>query len=71
MTSFIHGMMMKVLLSSGGGIGRRARLRTWWGNPWGFESPPEHHLQKLLFANLFWFCQKFYGLCEDPPCSHP
>ena len=22
-----------------GGIGRRARLRIWWGNPWGFESP--------------------------------
>lgn len=27
---------------SGGGIGRRARLRILWGNLWGFESPLEH-----------------------------
>src|SRR5215510_7394190 len=26
-----------------GGIGRRARLRGVWGNPWGFESPLRHH----------------------------
>ena len=24
--------------------GRRVRLRGAWGNLWGFESPPEHHL---------------------------
>jgi hypothetical protein len=29
---------------SGGGIGRRARLRIWWDFfLWGFESPLEHH----------------------------
>src|SRR6266550_4991570 len=25
-----------------GGIGRRASLRSWWGNPWGFESLRSH-----------------------------
>ena len=30
--------------SSRGGIGRRVRLRTVWGNPWRFESSREHHL---------------------------
>jgi hypothetical protein len=32
--------------SSRGGIGRRVRLRTVWGNPWRFESSREHHLCK-------------------------
>gem|GEM_PF-1385775 len=27
-----------------GGIGRRARLRIWWGDPWGFESLHPHDL---------------------------
>src|ERR1700736_3152950 len=27
---------------SRGGIGRRVRLRTVWGNPWRFESSREH-----------------------------
>ena len=31
-----------------GGIGRRARLRGVWGNPWGFESPLRHHLSSRL-----------------------
>src|SRR6185437_15471763 len=26
-----------------GGIGRRTSLRSWRGNPWGFESPLSHH----------------------------
>ena len=25
--------------------GRHACLRGMWGNPWGFESPPEHHFR--------------------------
>src|SRR6267378_61403 len=25
-----------------GGTGRRASLRSWWGNPWGFESLRSH-----------------------------
>ena len=29
-------------LGRSGGIGRRARLRGVWGNPWGFESPLRH-----------------------------
>src|SRR6266496_3389639 len=29
-------------LCSRGGIGRRVRLRTVWGNPWRFESSREH-----------------------------
>jgi hypothetical protein len=32
---------------SRGGIGRRVRLRTVWGNPWRFESSREHHPAKL------------------------
>ena len=28
---------------SRGGIGRRVRLRTVWGDPWRFESSREHH----------------------------
>jgi hypothetical protein len=36
---------------SGGGIGRRARLRIWWSNnPCGFESLPEH--QSLILQLL-------------------
>ena len=28
----------------GGGIGRRARFRTWWAiRPWRFKSSPRHH----------------------------
>jgi hypothetical protein len=27
---------------AGGGIGIRAGLRSQWGNPWEFESPPAH-----------------------------
>ena len=34
--------------SSRGGIGRRVRLRTVWGNPWRFESSREHsHLHSV------------------------
>ncbi len=29
---------------AGGGIGRRARFRTVWGNPWRFESSLAHNL---------------------------
>src|SRR5881396_910777 len=29
-----------------GGIGRRASLRSWWGNPWGFESLRSHSKTK-------------------------
>src|SRR6202040_4329812 len=32
-----------VFSRSRGGIGRRVRLRTVWGNPWRFESSREHH----------------------------
>src|SRR5512142_1805966 len=28
-----------------GGTGRRTSLRSWRGNPWGFESPLSHHDQ--------------------------
>ena len=31
---------------SRGGIGRRVRLRTVWGNPWRFESSREHDFRK-------------------------
>ena len=27
---------------AGGGTGRRARLRIWWGNPWRFKSSLAH-----------------------------
>ena len=30
------------LFCENGGIGRRARLRIWWGDLWGFESPFSH-----------------------------
>ena len=39
-----------VAIRSRGGIGRRVRLRTVWGNPWRFESSREHHLPN--FAEL-------------------
>jgi hypothetical protein len=32
--------------SGRGGIGRRAALRSLWGNPWKFESSRPHHLAK-------------------------
>lgn len=41
-------------LCSGGVIGSRARLRGVWSNPWGFESPPEHH-SKTGFQPVFLF----------------
>ena len=31
-------------LGRGGETGRRASLRSWWGNPWEFKSPPRHNL---------------------------
>jgi hypothetical protein len=34
----------RFLLRSRGGIGRRVRLRTVWGNPWRFESSREQWL---------------------------
>ena len=37
-----HGILCPRWRRSGG-IGRRARLRGVWGNPWGFESPLRHH----------------------------
>src|SRR5207248_11776675 len=30
-----------------GGTGRRASLRSWWGNPWGFESLRSHYARRL------------------------
>lgn len=44
----LAGWLTGLLLCSGGGIGRRARLRIWWNNnPCGFESLPEHHMEAL------------------------
>ena len=34
---------MRLFRCECGGIGRRARLRTWWGNPCEFESRLSHH----------------------------
>jgi hypothetical protein len=34
----------------GGGIGRRARFRSWWGNPWRFESSPRHQKANKIKA---------------------
>src|SRR6266545_3670572 len=31
-------------------FGRRARLRIWWGNLWGFESPSSHAYTLALLA---------------------
>ncbi len=39
-----HGLrdLRSRFVRSRGGIGRRVRLRTVWGNPWRFESSREH-----------------------------
>ena len=37
---------------SRGGIGRRVRLRTVWGNPWRFESSREQFARPLLVLAL-------------------
>ena len=41
----VEGRQLK---SSGGGTGRRARLKPAWGNPWEFDSPPEHKLISMM-----------------------
>jgi hypothetical protein len=39
-------MLLLVISSESGGIGRRARLRIWYRKVWGFESPLSH--QKII-----------------------
>ena len=42
-TYFIHFYIIRISKREDGGTGRRARLRIWWGNLWGFESPFSHY----------------------------
>ena len=35
---------------AGGEIGKHIRLRSVWGNPWGFKSPPAHQYYKNRFV---------------------
>src|SRR5690606_22700189 len=42
-----------------GGIGRRAALRSLWGNPWKFESSRPHHLPHLLSTSCSAFRSVF------------
>ena len=51
--------------------GRRARLRTVWGNPWEFKSPPRHHLQmkiNFLGTSAGWPLPRL-GCKKDEVCS--
>ena len=43
-------------ICSGGGIGRRARLRIWYLRVWGFESLLEHQLNNLVLSYSGWVC---------------
>src|SRR6266516_7652179 len=47
-----------------GGIGRRASLRSWWGNPWGFESLRSHWKPLRSQAELL-------GTTPDSPVTIP
>ena len=58
-----------------GGIGRRAALRSLWGNPWKFESSRPHQVlqEKPAFAGFFFLnCPTSYpclGHISSPHCS--
>ena len=48
-------MLYKLRACEGGGTGRRARFRIWWGFPCGFESRPSHliiMINSLIFLVL-------------------
>ena len=37
---------------SGGGTGRRVRLRSVWSDPWGFKSPLEYQIQNFFITGF-------------------
>jgi hypothetical protein len=47
-----------------GGIGRRAGFRIQWGNPWEFESPLSHHMNRQAAAlNISIYLDSSRGAC--------
>jgi hypothetical protein len=43
-------ILRRLIFRECGGIGRRARLRIWWGNPCEFESRLSHHRIHIRYA---------------------
>ena len=41
------------MISGCGEIGRHARFRFWWRNPWGFKSLQPHHLERTILRKKF------------------
>jgi hypothetical protein len=58
MVVIFAGLALIFAESRGGGKGRRARLKIWWGQaPCGFKSRPRHH-EKLRQNRLCCIIQK-------------